>query len=323
MKAALAARVYCTFDPTNKGAITPVDIVREMHPTAHLPSSTSHPHPSTPLHPPSPTSQVRAFAQVTKGDGTPWVPFETAHTIAHMVLDDADTDAGKADGEYGLSYSEFMTCLEGDAINFEAFLSGLKHYPKAPDRDACQAAFDEERNKHPPPNSAAKRRADAATVASAAAAERAAAPPAPLEQSEAEKAARLQAKGALSVHMHCACGLAAADSNGKSDPYVIAAFGKKWRSTAVQPATLDPVWDETLTFSKAPALQTVLTRGLTLTLKDHDALGLDDALGVVKVDLARLADEATLHLHEPVQAGKGTLSFSVTWDSADAGRNDA
>ena len=90
MKAALAARIYHDFDPDNNGSIEPVDI-------------------------------VRAFAKVTKADGSAWVDWEQAHAIAHMILADADTDGGgeQAGGQFGLSFSEFMTCLEGDAIDFQ------------------------------------------------------------------------------------------------------------------------------------------------------------------------------------------------------------
>ena len=54
MKAALNAAKYRSFDPDNNGSIDPVDI-------------------------------IKAFAQVTKGDGTPWVPFEKAHAIAYVT----------------------------------------------------------------------------------------------------------------------------------------------------------------------------------------------------------------------------------------------
>ena len=53
MKAALAAASYRLFDPDNNGSIEPVDI-------------------------------VRAFANVRKSDGDPWVPVEKAHAIAQL-----------------------------------------------------------------------------------------------------------------------------------------------------------------------------------------------------------------------------------------------
>ena len=89
MKAALAAATYPKFDRYCDGTIEAEDI-------------------------------ARAFAHV---DGVPW---ETAFMIARNILADADNEPS-VDGEpRGLNFVEFMTCLEGDAINFEAFLKDTK-----------------------------------------------------------------------------------------------------------------------------------------------------------------------------------------------------
>ena len=114
MKAALAATTYRQFDPDNNGAIDPVDI-------------------------------VKVFAHV---EGVSW---EQAHAIAYMILEDADTDDGKEGGQFGLSFQEYMTCLEGDAIDFERFLKNVVPNHAAADRDECRAAFEEERAKLPAP----------------------------------------------------------------------------------------------------------------------------------------------------------------------------
>ena len=58
--------------------------------------------------------------KVTRADGEPWVGPEKAHAIAHTILADADTDADQQGGQVGLSFVEFMTCLEGDAVDFPA-----------------------------------------------------------------------------------------------------------------------------------------------------------------------------------------------------------
>ena len=50
-----------------------------------------------------------------------------AHAIAHTILDDADTkdEAGEAPLG-GLSYTEYITCLEGDAVKFDKYLEFLE-----------------------------------------------------------------------------------------------------------------------------------------------------------------------------------------------------
>ena len=123
MKAALAALIYRDLDPDNNGAIEPVYI-------------------------------CKAFAHAEKSDGTPWVPWEKAHAIAHTVLKDADTDVDAAQGAYGLSFSELATCLHGQSIDFDAFLKNLdqettKGSRKEADMERCRRAFEEERALEP------------------------------------------------------------------------------------------------------------------------------------------------------------------------------
>ena len=295
MKAALAARVYRDFDPDNNGSIEPVDI-------------------------------VRAFANVRKSDGNPWVPVEKAHAIAHSILRDADTDgAGEegSGGQYGLSFSEFMTCMEGDAINFDQFLKNAK-LPKMPkgmeitDHEECRKAFEEERATLPPPTSDARRKADAKAVAKQAAQEAANAPPAKLDLPEAEASARLQRKGVLKLHLVCANGLKSTDANGLADPYVVVLLGKKEKKSSVQPTTLDPVWDEQIIFQKTPKLETVTANGIVLGLKDKDLLS-DDLIGKCKVDLEPLTQQQTCHFYEQQVKPQGTITFSVTWEEEGVG----
>ena len=151
MKAALAATTYRAFDPDNNGAIDPVDI-------------------------------VKVFAHV---EGVTW---EQAHSIAYAILEDADTDDGKDGGQFGLSFEEYITCLEGDAIKFPQYLKGLKARPEAGDRDECRLAFEEERAKLPPPSKGVRR---AETLP----------PPTKLELGADAHESRLKSKGMLKVHV--------------------------------------------------------------------------------------------------------------------------
>jgi len=89
LKAALAAASYPKFDRFCDGTIEAEDI-------------------------------ARVFAQV---DGVPW---ETAYMIARNILNNADTEPSLGGEQSGLNFVEFMTCLEGDAINFQAFLTDTK-----------------------------------------------------------------------------------------------------------------------------------------------------------------------------------------------------
>ena len=279
MKAALAARVYRDFDPDNNGSIDPADI-------------------------------VRAFARVKKADDSPWVPWEKAHAIAHTILSDADTDAGKEGGQFGLSYIEFMTCLEGDSIDFEGFLRNLKQFKDAPDREECRKAFEEERSGLPPVVNGG------VEVYSAG---RPAAPPIKLELTEEEKEARLERRGVLKLHLIAGEGLPAKDKNGFADPYVVVMLGKKEKRSTVRKMTLDPVWpDEIITFKKTPPLHKVVAKGITLGVKDQDEgmLDSDDLIGKVRVDLEKLEDHSTIYFREAIKP-QGTLVFSVTWEDTE------
>ena len=91
-----------------------------------------------------------------------------------------------------------------------------------------------------------------------------------LELTAEAKAERLAAKGCLRLHLQRAEGLQPMDANGKADPYVVALLGKKERKSGSKWGTLDPVWEETLEFDKAPQLEKVIRKGLRLQLKDED-----------------------------------------------------
>ena len=94
--------------------------------------------------------------------------------------------------------------------------------------------------------------------------------------------------GVLEVHVQCADGLRAADSNGKSDPYAKVSVGTKdvhKRQTKVVPKSLDPRWDERLLFPGALAELQATT--LVIKVRDKDKVGFDDHLGEVQGDVGR------------------------------------
>ncbi|KZP31751.1 hypothetical protein FIBSPDRAFT_813379 [Athelia psychrophila] len=104
-----------------------------------------------------------------------------------------------------------------------------------------------------------------------------------------------RAIGVLQITVHHATSLAAADSNGKSDPYVVAAwskFGKPLYSTRVMVADLNPVWEETF-FLLVTADEVTSEERLSIQLWDSDARSADDVLGRVEVDLLEIMKAST------------------------------
>ena len=280
MKAALAAATYRSFDPDNNGTIEAVDI-------------------------------VKVFAHV---EGVSW---QQAHAIAHMILLDADTsDEGEVEGgPGGLSYVEYMTCLEGDAINFDQFLKHLTPAKGATDMEECEAAFNEERAKLPP----IAGRPGAAAISDEEVPEESNGVGifTPLGLSEEEKADRLTRKGVLRLHLKFGKGLKAADKTGTSDPYVIALCGKQQLRSKVVYKTLDPRFDEQLSF-KAMRLERMVDKGLGMVVMDKDEglLDADDVLGKVSVSLDCLKDADNVQFNEPLKGEKGNLIFSLEWIDA-------
>ena len=95
--------------------------------------------------------------------------------------------------------------------------------------------------------------------------------------------------GVLEVHVQCADGLRAADSNGTSDPYAKVSVGTKdvhKRQTKVVPKSLDPRWDERLLFPGT--LADFIEETLTIKVRDKDKGSFDDPLGEVNVRLGAL-----------------------------------
>jgi len=82
-------------------------------------------------------------------------------------------------------------------------------------------------------------------------------------------------------------GLVAADLNGYSDPYTVLTAGGRRYKSKVKPKTLNPKWEEifNVDFSK--------TTKLLVTVWDKDAIGSDDFLGLVILDMAQVTLDGT------------------------------
>ena len=87
----------------------------------------------------------------------------------------------------------------------------------------------------------------------------------------------------LHVNVLEARGLAAADTDGRADPYcvVTAAPGARLR-TKTQRKTLDPVWGQAFSFTAPPGIRRSGNK-ITLTVVDHDDFDFDDEMGVACV----------------------------------------
>ena len=114
--------------------------------------------------------------------------------------------------------------------------------------------------------------------------------------------------GTLKVTILHATNLLSADSNGKSDPYVVVKAGGMAQRTKHVLETLDPVWNKTMEFQGK--LETFLARPLHLKLFDMDVFSADDPLGEVKVSLDYLILGGQQDFVERVQPVNGTLDPS-------------
>jgi len=218
-----------------------------------------------------------------------------------------------------------MTCIEGDAIDFKHFLKHVEPAKDATDREECEKAFADERQKLPPVNNTpapaeAAAAADGAGVGAGGVGARGGAGGSaespqftPLGLDEEERASRLANKGVLRVHLKRAAGLKAADKSGSSDPYVEAKLGKHTVKSAVCEQTLAPAWDETLVF-KAMKLERVVAGGLTLRILDKDRalFDADDLLDTLQVSLSCLEDADAAAYAQALPA-QGTIDFGVEW----------
>ena len=87
------------------------------------------------------------------------------------------------------------------------------------------------------------------------------------------------AAGKLTITVRKATGLAIMDHTGTSDPYVVVKVGEQEpRRTSVIEKTLSPVWDHSVSFEVAPALD----EAIELEVWDKD-LTVDDFMGQLQV----------------------------------------
>ena len=124
---------------------------------------------------------------------------------------------------------------------------------------------------------------------------------------------RVASSGVLKVLLKKGVGLKAADMNGKSDPYVKVNAAKQEKKSKVVKSTLDPVWDEEVSFSGT--LNDFLATGLLLKVFDWDSplkMTKDDPLGDVSVSLDALKWDDGCDFAEALPT-QGSLIFSVTW----------
>lgn len=120
-------------------------------------------------------------------------------------------------------------------------------------------------------------------------------------------------RGVLKVTMKSAHGLAAADLEGTSDPYVVVESAGLRRKTEVVYKTLDPTWDQDLVMPGI--LDGFVETGLVLKVYDWDELGSADPLGEVRVVLTELRSNDHIEFVEKLTRG-GRILFSVTWTPA-------
>ena len=133
---------------------------------------------------------------------------------------------------------------------------------------------------------------------------------------------RTRATGVLKVFVRTATGLKPADWNGKADPYVWVKSGGQKAKTKIVKKTLDPAWNELVSFSGR--LSDFLQTGLHLQVFDWDSMlkmvygSTDDDLGGVTVALDCLHHDDGPHDFAERLPTQGSIRFSVTWEPSRA-----
>eukprot|EP00898_Chlorokybus_atmophyticus_P005417 jgi/Chlat1/5877/Chrsp4S06388 len=104
--------------------------------------------------------------------------------------------------------------------------------------------------------------------------------------------------------------LIAMDRGNTSDPYCTLTYGKLKKKTKICSKTLNPVWNETITFREDGS-------SLRVHCKDHDDIGRDDSLGVCEIPLDSIAPGAPVDFWVPLLNVKsGLLHFIITIQSS-------
>eukprot|EP00966_Prymnesium_polylepis_P318906 7365567-Prymnesium_polylepis.1 len=129
-----------------------------------------------------------------------------------------------------------------------------------------------------------------------------------------DPATRMAACGTLKVHLLRASGLVAADSNGKSDPYVEVSVKGTLKRSSVKHQTLDPQFNETLEFGgplRQMVLRELVDAELAIRVLDSDGLSNQD-IGEVNVQLDRLKHEDDVEYAETLST-QGVVHFRLEW----------
>lgn len=111
--------------------------------------------------------------------------------------------------------------------------------------------------------------------------------------------------GDLKIYIKSANGLAAADRNGKSDPFLkffLNANTQPFYKTKVQKKTLDPTWDENCVIQ----ISNRVNEYLKIKVMDWDVGNKDDKIGEAMVSLAKIDPDADNDMDIPVKGTDGS-----------------
>eukprot|EP00316_Scyphosphaera_apsteinii_P008064 CAMPEP_0119346170 /NCGR_PEP_ID=MMETSP1333-20130426/107868_1 /TAXON_ID=418940 /ORGANISM="Scyphosphaera apsteinii, Strain RCC1455" /LENGTH=787 /DNA_ID=CAMNT_0007358669 /DNA_START=1 /DNA_END=2364 /DNA_ORIENTATION=+ len=120
--------------------------------------------------------------------------------------------------------------------------------------------------------------------------------------------------GEIEVHIVSAKNLIASDRGGTSDPYVIARLGSKKQRTKTSSKTLEPWWDETLSFEGQLGNLIDKCADLRLNVRDQD-VAWDDSLGSLEVDLNPLLEMGVISCINMALVGvkHGSITCYIRW----------
>ena len=132
-----------------------------------------------------------------------------------------------------------------------------------------------------------------------------------------EQDSRLASTGTLTIRLLRATALAAADSNGLSDPYVRLSLGSIKHKSKVVPKSLNPHWDEDFDFKGV--LSELTDQFLHVECFDKDTFSRDDPLGSATVPLSalKLLDQKTYSPHLSAPSKNGILHLHASWQGKD------
>jgi hypothetical protein len=130
------------------------------------------------------------------------------------------------------------------------------------------------------------------------------------KQSKPVQSAERPVHGRLAIHFKSASQLAAMDVSGTSDPYIIATIGDQEQKTSVIKKTLEPLWNETLTFDIKDALK----QNIQLQCVDWNRIQKHEVIGTASISVKDLDLRRGIaqNLDIKLENGQGTLHLSLT-----------